>query len=189
MCVPHFFALFSWSVPGYNRQESCRQRFYNICCWTNTLVYWCASVKTVGDGEYWWRHKCHLIVSCKQCCTDPLSAWLLEKCVSTLFQFCTAIINEPLSSGRFRNGWKHAVVKQHLKKAGIGKKEPSNYRSMSNLPFRWKLLERIVHRQVAHLVGNNFLPESQSAYQSVIYRPRLLSSVFSDLVDALDKGQ
>ena len=52
------------------------------------------------------------------------------------------------------------------------------------------LLERIVHSQIAHhLVSNNRLPESQYAHRSGRSMESAVLKVFSDLVDALDKGQ
>ena len=62
----------------------------------------------------------------KQGCIGPLPIWLLKKTAPTLAPFITSIINESLSSERFPSRWKHAVIKSHLKKAGLDEAEPSN---------------------------------------------------------------
>ena len=59
----------------------------------------------------------------------------------------TRIINLSLSTGRFPDSWKPAVVRPLLKKAGL---EPihKKYRPMSNLQYISKLVEAVVAKQL-----------------------------------------
>ena len=47
----------------------------------------------------------------------------------------TRLINDSLSSGKFPNVFKEAIVKPLLKKCNIDPNDLKNYRPVSNLPF------------------------------------------------------
>ena len=89
-----------------------------------------------------------------------------------------------------------------LKKSGLDESVPTNYRPVSNLTFLSKLLERVVHRQtIDYLLKHKLLPEFQSAsrrhkllpeFQSAYRRGHSTETavlkVFSDIIEAMDKG-
>ena len=76
-----------------------------------------------------------------------------------------------------------------LKRPGIKELVPSNYKPISNLPFLSKILDRIVHKQITgYLQQNNLLLEFQSAYNHHHSTQSAMLKVFSDIVDALDRG-
>ena len=61
---------------------------------------------------------------------------------------------------------------------------------MSNVTFLSKVLERVVHRQMSsYLIVNKLMPDFQSAYRPGHYTETAVLKVFSDIIDAIDKGQ
>ena len=125
----------------------------------------------------------------KQCSLDPLLTWLLKDCVTILGPYITNIINISLSTGVFPKPWKDALISPLLKKAYLDEVAPANFRPVSNLLFLSKLLERVVHRQLAgYLNSNKLQPEFQSAYRHGHSTETAALKVFSDIVDAIDLG-
>ena len=95
----------------------------------------------------------------KSCLLDPIPTTLLVEHLNELLpSIYTRIINLSLSTSRFPDSWKPAVVRPLLKKAGL---EPihKKYRPMSNLQYTSKLVEAVVAKQLhKHLPSNNLLP-------------------------------
>ena len=119
-----------------------------------------------------------------------MPTWLLNKCSSILALYIINIFNISLSSGKFPKVWKHAIILPHLKKAGLDEMVPSNYRPVANLPFLSKVLERIANHQLkAYLQIHNLQPGYQSAYRKMHSTETAVLKVFSDLVDAIEKGE
>ena len=86
--------------------------------------------------------------------------------------------------------WKHALISPLLKKAGLDEAAPANFRPVSNLPFLSKLLERVVHGQLAgYLNSHKLLSEFQSAYRHGHSTETAVLEMFSDIVDATDLGK
>ena len=78
----------------------------------------------------------------------------------------------------------------HLKKVGLDDTVPANYRLVANLPFLFKVLERIANHQLkAYLEIHNLLPGYQSTYRKMHSTETAVLKVFSDLVDATQKGE
>lgn len=92
----------------------------------------------------------------KQCQTDPLPMWLLKDSIDTLAPFLTSLLAKSLTSGEFPSSWKHAIVRPHLKRAGVDETDVSNYRPVSNLPFLSKVLETC-EQAVGCLSGKEWL--------------------------------
>ena len=95
----------------------------------------------------------------KSCLLNPIPTTLLVEHLNELLpSIYTRIINLSLSTSRFPDSWKPAVVRPLLKKAGL---EPihKKYRPMSNLQYTSKLVEAVVAKQLhKHLPSNNLLP-------------------------------
>ena len=128
--------------------------------------------------------------SSKQCDSDPMQTWILKKCSSILAPYITNIFNISLSSEKFPKVWKDEIILPHLKKVGLDETVPSNYRPVANLPFLSKVLERIANHQLkAYLEIHNLLPGYQSAYMKMHSTEMAVLKVFSDLVDAIEKGE
>ena len=81
----------------------------------------------------------------KQCSLDPLPMWLMNDCVSVLAPCVTSIINASLRTGYFPLAWRKAIVSPLLKKSGLDESTPGNYRTVSNVTFLSKVLERVVN--------------------------------------------
>ena len=125
----------------------------------------------------------------KQCSLDPLPTWLMKDCVSVLAPCVTSIINASLRTGYFSLEWRKAIVLPLLKKSGLGEITPGNYRPVSNVTFLSKVVERIVHRQMSsNLIVNKLMPEFHSAYWPGHSTEMAVLKVFSDISDAIDKG-
>ena len=126
----------------------------------------------------------------KQCDLDSLLTWLLKKCATPLGPYITTMMNVSLEFGRFPSSWKHAIVTPLLKKGGLDETSPMNHRPVANLLFLSKVMKHIFHKQMtAHLVMNDMLPEFQSAYRKGYSMETAVLKVFSDIVDAIEKGQ
>ena len=66
----------------------------------------------------------------------------------------------------------------------------SSYRSISNLPYISKFIERVVVSRLSqHMSTFNLLPAQQSAYRSFHSTETALLSVHNDLVCAIDSGK
>ena len=83
---------------------------------------------------------------------------------------------------------KRALVTPLIKKASLNPDEYKNYRPVSNLSFISKTIERIVANQLHdHLMCNNLMEKSQSAYRMFHSTETALLRVQNDLLNALDK--
>ena len=126
----------------------------------------------------------------KQCEYDPLPTWLLKKCCPVLAPYIKSIFNSSLSTGQFPAVWKTAIIRPILKKSGLDEAVPSNYRPVANLPFLSKVLERLVLKQlIAYLESHDLLPEMQSAYRKYHSTETAVLRFYSDLVDAIERGE
>ena len=126
---------------------------------------------------------------CKSSQLDPMPTWLLKKCSSLLGPFLTELFNASLTTGIFPTSMKLSVVTPLLKKPTLDRSDCASFRPVSNLSFVSKLLEKIVSGQITiYLESNNLLPTCQSAYRACHSTETALLRVFSDLVEASDKG-
>ena len=107
-----------------------------------------------------------------------------------LAPYIKSIFNLSLSAGQFPAVWKTAIIGPRLKKAGLDEAVPSNYRPVANLPFLSKVLERLVLKLlIAYLASRDLLPEMQSAYRKCHSTEMAVLRVYSDLVDAIERGE
>ena len=100
----------------------------------------------------------------KTCDAEPIPTGLLKKVLPAIIQLLTKLVNESLQTGEFPDDLKKALIRLLLKKRSL---EPilKNYRSVSNLPFIGKLMERCVIDQLMdHVYANNLMEPLQSAY-------------------------
>jgi len=97
---------------------------------------------------------------CKTCQLDPVPIWLVKEMRALISPFLSLLFNKSLTSGCFPTQFKRAVVRPLLKKEGLDAIQSKNYRSVSNLTFFSKLLERTV---LMFLDDGNMLPATQSA--------------------------
>ena len=84
----------------------------------------------------------------KTCQLNPVPTWLVKNVGQLLSHFIALLFNKSLASGIFPSDFKHAVVHPLLKKNGLNASDPKNFRSVSNLSFLSKVLERIIQRRL-----------------------------------------
>ena len=66
----------------------------------------------------------------------------------TMSPFLTSIVNASLSNAEMPKLMKEAMINPILKKPHLDKDTLNNYRSVSNLPYVSKLIERVVAKQL-----------------------------------------
>ena len=100
----------------------------------------------------------------KFCELDAIPTDLLKETLPATLGLVRDIINTSLTKGHFPDDVKEAVVKTLVRKAKLHLLE-KNYRSVSNLPFLGKALEKAAASQLVHHIEDNGLMEpNQSAY-------------------------
>ncbi len=111
---------------------------------------------------------------------------MLKKCLPTILDQLTRIVNLSLSLGDMPPNLKKAIIKPLLKKLGL-ELEFKNYRPVSNLSFLSKLIEKIVAIQfVDHLTTNKLMDPLQSAYKKGHSTETALLKVQNDILIDID---
>ena len=91
---------------------------------------------------------------------------LLKEILPSVIEPITKIVNTSLQQGIFSKYWKTAVIRPLLKKIGL-ELTTSNYRTVSNLTFFSKVVEKAALNQLlGHSDNNNLMPDYQSAYRA-----------------------
>ena len=99
-------------------------------------------------------------MSAKSSPADFVPASVIKACPSEFSEIISNLANRSFTEGRFPEKFKHAQVTPLLKKDGLGKDNPANYRPVSNLNTLSKIIERLaLSRLRQHLIGSpNFNP-------------------------------
>ena len=114
---------------------------------------------------------------------------VVKKCSSPLAPYIQKVFNRSLVESYVPASQKAALVKPLLKKWGMDKEDTKYYRSVSNLTFLSKLLERAVCRQLTDFLdATNVLPSMQCANRKFHSTETALLKVYSDLCMAMDRG-
>lgn len=123
----------------------------------------------------------------KSCDLDPLPTWLLKACIDELVPIITRIINASLSSGSVPTPFKSAVIRPLLKKPGLDSAALKHYRSVSNLEFIGKILEKVVSTRLeSHLSTHSLHGQHQSTYRQFHSTETALLKVQNDILTSLD---
>ena len=116
--------------------------------------------------------------------------FLKSSCHDVLLPLMCQIINQALTDGVFPSSMKLARVVPLIKNANLDKNNLKYYRTVSNLSFISKLIEKTVASQlIAHLNNNAFFEKFQSAYKAAHSTVTALLCVIIDLLMAVDKGR
>ena len=94
----------------------------------------------------------------KCCDLDPLPTTLCKACIDVLAPIITDIVNCLLRLGSVSKALKMAHVQPLLKKLGMALLD-KNYRSVSNLSFISKIIEKCVAEQMVDHIDSNGLNE------------------------------
>ena len=83
--------------------------------------------------------------------------------------------------------WKIAIIRPQLKKLSLTLIH-SNYRSVSNLPFLSKVVEKVVLDQIAsHCTNHGLIPDYQSAYCTNYSCETTLLKIVNDILWAMER--
>ena len=84
----------------------------------------------------------------KQCASDPIPTWLLEKIPRITLSFVENKVNHSFFERIVPKSWKSAQITPLLKKPSLDHNVASSYRPISNLPVLSKPSERLVLNKV-----------------------------------------
>ena len=133
--------------------------------------------------------ECILNSALKSCEYDPIPFKLLIECLDSILPSLTELFTSSLASGIFPQFFKSALVTPILKKRCLDHNDLNNYRSLSNLCFIAKILEKLVLSQVSsYLNSHNLYNTFQSAYCAGHSTETPLLKVVNDLFFSLNKG-
>ena len=125
----------------------------------------------------------------KSCSLDPWPTFLVLDYLDILITPITSIISASLVQGKCPNFFKQAHVTPILKKPSLDKEVFINYRSVSNLNFISKILERVVAVQLqTHLDEAGPMTAFQSAYRKHHSTESALLNVLNDILLNMAKG-
>ena len=127
----------------------------------------------------------------KSCELDPIPTWLIKRCSVELVPVITVMINASLTSSLTSShvpaDFKHAIVKPHQKKPTLDIDILNNYRSVSNLPYVSKLVERVVAKQLNTHIDEHALHDPfQSAYRRGHSTETAILRVKNDIAATVD---
>ena len=94
----------------------------------------------------------------KSCKAAPIPTALLKEILPDIIPLLKAVVNKSLQTGTFPDDLKVALVRPLLKKINLDLIE-KNYRTVSNLQFIGKLIERAVNNQLQEYITSNNLME------------------------------
>ena len=121
---------------------------------------------------------------------DFISTSLLKSCSDTFSILIAHLANLSFTQGIFPSKFKLAQISPLLKKPGLSKSDPSNFRPISNLNIIGKILERLaLTRLLPHLsISPSFSP-LQSAYRKFHSTETALLKLTNDIMDTIDSGK
>ena len=103
----------------------------------------------------------------KSCLLVPWPTFLIKECIDILLLSLTKLVNCSLMEGCVPDAFKTAVVTPLIKKANLPTDDLKNYRPVSGLSFRSKLVEHVVAKQLLeHIHVHNLDNNYQSTYKA-----------------------
>lgn len=126
----------------------------------------------------------------KSCQLDPIPTKLLKECPSSIAPILSHLVNLSIDQAYVPPSLKVAYITPLLKKPSLDHNSLQNYRPVSNLPFLFKILERIVFSRLSeYLSANDLLDPFQSGYKPNHSVETLLVDVSNHILQGMDKGK
>ena len=117
---------------------------------------------------------------------DPCNTQFLLKLKKIIADAITTITNQSLTTGKFLDDWKVAAVRPLIKDPNMGT-EHKNYRSVSNLSFLSKIIEKAAQVQLQkHFDKQSPLPNCQSAYRQHYSTETTLLSMCNNILKTME---
>ena len=114
---------------------------------------------------------------------------LVKSCSSVFSVLISTLANLSMSQGCFPNSFKIAQISPLLKKIGLDKDSPSNYRPISNLNKTFKLLERLILIRIQdHTISSTNFNPFQSAYRWFHTTETALLLTLDCIFHSIDQG-
>ena len=124
----------------------------------------------------------------KSCFLDLIPAQLLLQSLDTLSPVILKFVNLSIESAFLPDSLKEAIIKPILKKNNLDPSEYMNFRSISNLPFVSKVIEKVTAAQLTSYVEDNNLCELfQSVYRRNHNTETALIRVNNEIAMAMTK--
>jgi len=119
----------------------------------------------------------------KQCQADPVLTWLVKRA-----SVIAAICNSSFQQVTFPQRCKKAIVRPLLKKSTMNPQDSSSCRSISNLSFLSKVIEKVVDSTLSeHIDDYHLLPIIQSAYRPYHSTETAIVSIHNDMIEIVDQ--
>ena len=134
----------------------------------------------------------------KSCNLDPVPTWQVKDTINKLLPTTSInkllpttsyIIVTSLQSSVMPEKYKTSYISPLLKKTGLNPESLLNYRTISNLPFISKIIERVVAKQLTvNLQENDLHDQFESAYRQDHSTETALIKVHDDIICAVNRG-
>ena len=119
---------------------------------------------------------------CKTSPIDTIPTVVLKRCAEVFATSLAHLANISFESGIFPSTFKLGHVIPLLKKPGLDKKDPANYRPITNLVTISKILERLVLSRIQpHLHSSGNFSSHQSAYRRCHSTETALLKIVNDI--------
>ena len=120
---------------------------------------------------------------------DYIPTSLVKSCSTVFSELIAKLANMSFKEGRFPSCFKSAAVTPLLKKPGLDKSAPSNYRPISNLNYFSKILERLFLARIqSHILDSPNFNRYQSAYRQHHSTESSLLSTMDNIFNSSDQG-
>jgi len=124
----------------------------------------------------------------KSSALDAIPIFIFKHCEEELIGIVQFIVNQSLTTGKFPDRLKSAMIRPSLKKPGLDTDDLTNYRPISNLSYLSKLIEKIVNNQLTTYINeNNLFADFQSSYRKFHSCETAVTRIHNDILMMVDQ--